>query len=182
MEAKPMEAQVLPKADLGKRFVATLIDGVLVFIVGLIPILGAIIGLAYILTRDSIVYMLTKNEDFKNRSLGKKLMGLRVVNLSGQEEVDIMTSIKRNFILVIGGILGLILAPIVALATRGLVATGDPYAVGAAGIAGILGLVAALLIAIIGMVPVAVESLLVITSKSGLRLGDKFANTHVVED
>lgn len=182
METQTIEARALPKASLGRRVSAALIDGAVVFVVGLIPLIGVIIGLAYVLTRDSIVYTLRKNESFKNRSLGKKLLGLRVVNLSGADEVDIMMSIKRNSILVIGAIIGFALSPIIAIVVASMVATVNPYAVGMSGIVGFLGLLPAFLVMIVSLLPAAVESLLVIANRSGVRLGDKFANTHVAED
>ncbi|MBN1824671.1 MAG: RDD family protein [Candidatus Eisenbacteria bacterium] len=103
------------KADLGKRFVAILIDGILSGLIGLVPVIGGLIGAAYMLTRDGL------NFDFMDkRSLGKKLMKLRPVRVDGGE-VDVSVSVKRNFIfaiplvLMIIPVLGWILAPILSL-------------------------------------------------------------------
>lgn len=103
------------KADLGKRFVAALIDGVISFVVGFIPVIGGLVGAAYMLVRDGLEL------DFMDqRSLGKKVMKLRPVRLDGQP-VDIMTSIKRNIPFAIGPVimiipvLGWVIGPIVAL-------------------------------------------------------------------
>ncbi len=173
----------LPKAALGKRFLASLIDGVAVFIVGLIPFVGYLIGIAYMLTRDAAVFMITKNEDFKNRSLGKKIMGIRVINLSGEEEVDLITSLKRNFTLVIGAIVASIISLMVgttaSMTSLFEVGAIDPAAMG-------MGLLAAALVLVVvwalSVIPAAVECLLVLTDGKGRRLGDRFAGTQIVED
>ncbi len=181
-----MEAEVraVPKASLGKRFLASLIDGVAVFIVSIIPVIGALIGIAYMLTRDSIVFMLTKDESFRNRSLGKKLIGIRVVRLSGDDDVDIMTSVKRNFTLVIGAVVAFIISSMTAgvtLGLGGLLDQGmvDPVAVGMTAVAGLAILV---LVWLISVIPGAIECLLVLMDGKGRRLGDRFAGTQVVED
>jgi uncharacterized RDD family membrane protein YckC len=133
------------KADLGKRIVAAIIDAVCAFVVGLIPIIGGLIGAAYLLLRDGFEI------DFMDqRSLGKKLMKLRPVLLDGGK-VDLVVSIKRNWILAIPSILmiipvfGWIAAPFLGLA--------------------------------IGII----EFILVITDPQGRRIGDKLAGTKVIE-
>lgn len=112
---------------------------------GLIPIVGALAGAAYMLVRDGL------EVDFMDRrSLGKKVMKLRPVRLDGQP-MDIGASAKRNIPFAIGPvimiipILGWILGPIVALA--------------------------------IGII----EIVLVLTDAEGRRLGDKWAETKVIE-
>jgi len=135
----------LEKADLVKRFVAALIDGVLSGIVGVVPIVGGIVGAAYMLLRDGLEL------DFMDgRSLGKKVMKLRPVRLDGAP-MDMATSVKRNIPFAIGPVimiipvLGWILGPAIAL--------------------------------IIGVV----ESVLVLTDPQGRRIGDKMAETMVIE-
>ena len=112
-QSTPAGAAVLKKADLGKRAFAIIIDGVLAGIVAVIPVVGGLVAAAYMLLRDGL------DVDFmKQRSLGKKLMGLRPVTLDGSP-MDITASIKRNWIFAIGAIvsvvpiLGLILAPLI---------------------------------------------------------------------
>lgn len=104
------------KADLGKRFVAALIDGILATIVGLVPF-GGFIGAAYLLLRDGLDF------DFmKHRSIGKQVMKLHLVTDSGAP-MDPMTSIKRNWMFAFGAlstalaytIIGLLLVPFVLL-------------------------------------------------------------------
>ena len=103
------------KADIGKRIVAAIIDGLLAGIVGLIPIIGGLIGAAYLLLRDGL------EVDFMDqRSLGKKVMKLRPVLLDGGK-VDLMVSVKRNWLLAIPSVLmiipvlGWVMAPIIGL-------------------------------------------------------------------
>ena len=126
-EAPPAEASAAApvavtatsgKADLGKRFIAVIIDGAIAAAVGLIPVVGGIIGIVYILTRDGFEY------DFmKYRSIGKQLMKLRPVIVDGGQ-MSIMTSVRRNWTLVFGSlaqvlifipIIGWLLIPIVGI-------------------------------------------------------------------
>ncbi|HHY83055.1 MAG TPA: RDD family protein [Clostridiales bacterium] len=103
------------KADIATRFIAALIDGVIQWVVSFIPFIGALIGAAYMLVKDGL---------FEGQSLGKKVMKLQVVELSGKK-ADFMVSIKRNAIFaipsliaiipIIGWIIGGILSLIVAI-------------------------------------------------------------------
>ncbi|MEW6227992.1 MAG: RDD family protein [Bacillota bacterium] len=139
-----------PKADLVKRFVAALIDGLIGSVPAfIVPILGGLVGAAYTLTKDALVFELTKDVQWKNRSIGKKLMGLQVVNLGGGD-VDMTVSVKRNITLAIGSIVAIV--PVLGWVVGGVVG-------------GVLGLI---------------EILLVLADAGGRRLGDKFANTQVI--
>jgi uncharacterized RDD family membrane protein YckC len=90
------------KADLTKRFIAALIDNVLASLVSAIPVVGGIVGAAYILLKDGLDF-----EFMDKRSLGKKLMKLRPVRLDGAP-MDINTSLMRNWPLAIGSVLSII--------------------------------------------------------------------------
>jgi uncharacterized RDD family membrane protein YckC len=110
----PPVVQAAP--DKVKRFVAVLIDGILVGVVAgilgaIVPILGAAAGLALYLARDVAL---------GGQSPGKKIMGLRAVTASGGT-VSINESVMRNLTLSLGSIgqlvaaipfLGLIAIPI----------------------------------------------------------------------
>ena len=123
-----------PKADLFKRFIAFLIDGVISSILIYVPILGGIVSTVYTLTKDVIAYEITKNPDFKNRSIGKRVMGLEVVTLEGKE-MDWALSIRRNLPLaiasvcsivpIIGWIIGAIIGFIISIAEVILVITDN---------------------------------------------------------
>ncbi|MGE5593335.1 MAG: RDD family protein [Betaproteobacteria bacterium] len=139
-----------PKADLGKRFVAALVDGVIAAILALvIPVLGGLLGAAYTLTKDALMFQLTKDPQWKNKSVGKKILGLQVVELGGGD-IDITASAKRNLTLAVGSLLSAI--PLVRLVAAPL-------------IGGVLGLI---------------EIVLVLTDAAGRRLGDRWANTQVI--
>ncbi len=95
------------KADLFKRFIAFLIDGVISSVLIYVPILGGIVSTVYVLTKDVIAYEITKNPDFKNRSIGKKIMGLEVVSLEGQD-MDWVISVRRNLPLAISSVCSIV--------------------------------------------------------------------------
>jgi uncharacterized RDD family membrane protein YckC len=139
------------KADLAKRFLAALIDGLLCAVVGLIPILGGLAGAAYMLVRDGL------DVDFmKRRSIGKQVMKLRPMRIDGQP-MDLATSVKRNFLFMIGLI-------------------GLPFFV-----IPIVGWGIGMLLGAVQLIVVVIEVLLVLTDAEGRRMGDKIAGTRVVE-
>lgn len=150
------------KADLGKRVVAGLIDGLIGGVLSVvIPFLGIgyLIGGAYILTKDAIMVELLKDPAWKGRSVGKKIMHLKVVGPEGSD-VDIELSAKRNWPLALGQLLSFILALIplrsMAWSTWSLIGS----------VSSIIGII---------------EIVLVLTDPQGRRLGDKLANTRVIE-
>jgi uncharacterized RDD family membrane protein YckC len=144
-------APAAAKADLAKRFIAALIDGLLAGGVSLIPFIGGIIGAAYILVRDGL------EVDFMDRrSIGKKLIKLRPVRLDGQP-MDPATSVKRNLPLCIGAVGAIFM------------------------IIPILGWIIAILLGLTGLVVAVIEAVLVLTDSEGRRMGDKFAGTKVIE-
>lgn len=139
------------KADLGKRFIAAIIDGVIGGAIGLIPVVGGIIAAAYWLCRDGLEY-----EFMDRRSVGKKLMKLRPVRLDGRP-MDLQTSVRRNWMFALGGVVALLaFIPIIGW---------------------ILMVPVALAAVVIGIV----EAVLVFTHDEGRRFGDKMAGTHVIE-
>lgn len=149
-ETSPPASGPPKKPDIGKRAVALIIDAVIALVVGLVPIAGGIAATAYWLVRDGM------DLDFMDhRSIGKKIMKLRPVTLDGQP-VDLMTSVKRNWMFALGG-----LTQFFAITIIGLV------------IAIPLGLIAFL----IGLI----EVILVFTDAESRRMGDKIASTRVIE-
>ncbi len=142
----------MPKADLMKRFIAAFIDGLIMMVPSFIPVLGAMIGAAYALTKDAVVYEVTGNEDFRNRSIGKKVMELEVAQVEGGDAdyIDWGTSIKRNLPLAIGTLIMII--PVIG------------WVIGP----------------IVGLIVGLIEVILVVTDSEGRRLGDKFGKTQVI--
>lgn len=149
-----------PKVDLGNRFIAALIDSVIAGVLsGVLSIggirgygFGLIVGAAYILVRDGLAF------DFADgRSIGKKVMKLRPVRLDGGA-MDIETSIRRNWTLAAGLVIG-----------------GLAYL-----IMGWTAFFAGPLIGLGGLLAAA-EAFFVYNDKDGRRFGDKFANTQVID-
>ncbi|UCD25385.1 MAG: RDD family protein [Gemmatimonadota bacterium] len=139
------------KADLGKRFVAAVIDAVIAIVLGLVPAIGGLAAAAYWLVRDGL-----ELQFMDRRSVGKRLMQLRPVTLDGSP-MDLVASAKRNWMFAIGGIVTLLLAV--------------PF----------VGLLLVVPVAIVGMVIGILELFLVLGDPEGRRLGDKIANTKVVD-
>ena len=147
------------KADLAKRFIAALIDGIIIGIAGMIvgfvpfiggPIAGVLVG-GYWLMRDGL------DLDFADkRSIGKKVMKLRPIRLDGQP-MDQSTSMKRNIPLAI-------------------------YAIGYfLWIVPVAGHLISIPIFMIGGLINLMEAILVLTDAEGRRWGDKMAGTKVIE-
>ncbi|GIV59895.1 RDD family protein [Rhodocaloribacter litoris] len=95
------EATPYPKANLGRRFLAHLIDAVLaglgVALVGLVSAsLGGLVGALYFLVRDGLTL-----DWMDRRSIGKRLMKLRPIRLDGAP-VDLETSVRRNWMWTLG--------------------------------------------------------------------------------
>lgn len=107
------------KVDFMPRFMAAIVDGVIAWLPVFIPIIGGLLGAVYLLVKDGIIYEITRNDEWKNKSIGKKLFKLEVVRTDGKR-VDITTSAKRNLPLTIGSfisiipIMGWIIGPIIA--------------------------------------------------------------------
>ncbi len=139
------------KADLGKRFIAVIIDAVIGAVVGLIPVVGGIVAAAYWLCRDGLEY------DFMDRrSIGKKVMKLRPVRDDGQP-MDLQTSFRRNWMFALGGLVALL------------------------AVIPIIGWILLPIVALVAVVIGIVEAVLVVTHDEGRRFGDKMAGTHVIE-
>ena len=150
------------KAPLGTRFVAVLLDsliaGAISAVFGIFGArmggIGYLVGAGYMLVRDGLTF-----EFASGRSIGKQLMKLTVVRLDGRP-MDIETSIRRNWTLVIGSIL---------VGVGGLIGGGLGAFLG-----GVVG-------GGIGFVVGVIELVLVFTDARGPRLGDKTGGTEVVE-
>lgn len=72
------------------RSIAKLIDFIIVlFIWSIFSDAGLLAGILYLLISDGV---------FKGKSIGKKLMGLKVINTEKEKAVDFRDSIMRNLI------------------------------------------------------------------------------------
>ncbi len=89
--------------EFSSRFLAALIDGVVAGVIGFVPFVGALVGAAYLVSRDGL------DVEFANkRSIGKKIMQLRPIRIDGQP-MDIATSVKRNWMFGLGAVLQFLL-------------------------------------------------------------------------
>jgi uncharacterized RDD family membrane protein YckC len=156
-ETEPLEEksvkghEELAAASFLNRLIARTID--LIIVVALheiIPSIGYFTGLVYLLIADGL---------FGGRSVGKKLIGLKVVLKDDSGTVQVCgfkESIFRNFPFAIAYIL--------------------------CGMVGAIPLLGWLLSFGIVLVVLSFESLVIIGSSDGTRLGDEVAKTQVVED
>lgn len=146
----PSTAPAEGKPDTMTRFIAFLIDAVAVYAVGLVPIIGGIVGVAYVLLRDGLDY------DFMDkRSIGKKIMKLRPVRLDGKP-MDMRTSVMRNLPLTLGSLAQILL------------------------FVPILGWIFVPFVLIAGIVVVIIEIVRVFNDPEGRRWGDQLAGTKVI--
>lgn len=147
----PAAPESTNKADLMKRFIAAVIDGVISVIVGFLPVIGGFIGAAYLLLRDGFDL-----EFMDHRSLGKKVMKLRVQTSDGAP-MDFARSAKRNWMFALGGVTQeLLFIPIVGWALL-------PF------------------VALAGLIIGIAECIFALTNDEGRRWGDRLADTKVVE-
>ncbi len=138
----------LVKAGFLARLIARTIDfTIVVAIYEIIPAIGFFAALAYLLLSDGL---------FEGKSIGKSLLGIKVVDKGNREHCGYKESIFRNFpfaaALIMYGIFKVV--PLLG----GLISF--------VAIAGIL----------------IFECLVIIGSENGMRLGDELANTRVVDD
>jgi uncharacterized RDD family membrane protein YckC len=135
-------------ADQGRGFMG--------FVPRIIGFVGAAIGLAYVLLRDSIV---------GGQSVGKKIMNLRVVLTSGQP-MGLVDGVKRNALFAIGSALGFVSATLRLFPCLGDVLSCLLWPLY------ILGALATFAVVVI-------EVFNIIQEPNGVRLGDKMAYTRV---
>lgn len=95
------------KAEAFPRILAFLIDVIIAWVPVFIPVFGALVGSLYLLFKDAIMFRVTHKEEWKNKSIGKKLLNLEVVNLDG-EVIDLAISAKRNLPLTIGNFIAIV--------------------------------------------------------------------------
>lgn len=103
------------KAPLGKRFLAALVDLLIVLVLQFIPIVGNIIGIVYFFVRDAIEYQTY----FDGRSIGKKVLGLRVVNTETGKKPNYVEAFLRQLTMAIP-VLNVIECVLVILDEKGL--------------------------------------------------------------
>jgi uncharacterized RDD family membrane protein YckC len=131
------------KAALLLRAIAKVLDFIIIAAAGeVIPKAGFYAGIVYLLIGDGL---------FNGRSLGKKLMGLRVISADTDRPCSFKDSILRNSVFGIGYLL---------------------YKIPLLG--SWLGLISIVIVT-------GFESIILLGSKDAMRLGDEIAKTRVVE-
>jgi len=147
--------QDAPTPDLSTRFVAALIDGVVVsmlsLLLGWFPLVGGLVGPLYILARDGFVA-----GPVRYRSLGKFVMGLHPRRLDGRP-MDLETSLLRNAVLGIA-----VLGPFVG---------AIPF----------IGWLLGPFVSVAAFVALFIETMRLVRSSDQRRWGDRMAGTRVVE-
>jgi len=135
------------KTDPTKRIVAFIVDALVYLVIYIFLFFWARVGdyFAWILAGG---YLLVKDGLHSGQSLGKKVFGLRVVNVDMKRPGDITDSVKRNLIFFIPGLFRFV-----------------PF----------LG-------SLIATVVFAIELYFIFNDVQGLRWGDNFARTMVVEE
>jgi len=144
----------LKKADPSKRVIALIIDAVCAAVVSWIPVVGGIIGAAYLLLRDGLPV-----EALGYKSVGKKLMNLAVV-VEGKPgvKVDFARSAKRNWMFAIGPLMAVFwVIPVLGW---------------------LLNIILGIALLILGIM----EAMKVFNDPLGKRMGDTMAGTMVIEE
>lgn len=143
-EVAEKEEKEFAKADLLHRYLAKFID--FLVIGALATVVKAPVG-----SLAALTYSLIADGFFDGRSLGKKMIGLKVVNLRTQAPCDFKDSILRNI-------------PIAVVVLFALIP--------------VLGWI---LLPTVGLVMVLFESYLIYSDDGGIRIGDILADTQVVD-
>jgi uncharacterized RDD family membrane protein YckC len=95
-----VEPETLPPeatpSTIGNRIIAVIIDGLIAGVCSIIPVVGMLVGIAYILTRDCLPFL-------DGQSIGKKAMKLRAVSAETGKPLtnDWGPGIIRNIVLYI---------------------------------------------------------------------------------
>lgn len=135
------------KTEILSRVSARTIDLIIVAaFLELVPRAGFFAGITYLLIADGL---------FGGRSIGKKLIGIKVVLIESGKACGYKESIFRNFIFAIGLLL--------------------------CGILNDVPLLGGLFIIIVPVLILLFEGLILLGSENGMRVGDEFAKTRVIE-
>jgi uncharacterized RDD family membrane protein YckC len=141
------------KADPVKRAIAFIIDAVIAYVPSFIPVVGGLIGAAYMLLRDALPI-----QALEYRSVGKKIMNLKVVvEATPNAKVDYAISAKRNWMFAMGPVIMVFM------------------------VVPILGWIVGILLGLATFVLGIIEIVKVFTDPAGKRIGDGIAGTKVLE-
>lgn len=167
------------KTDSGKRLVAFIIDAGVGYCAGLLLACVPLIKDVLHPPITMILYLVIRDSLFEGRGIGKNLMGLQVVDLKTGGAADLMTSIKRNIVIFGPALLVTLVLSILKLIPTALL---DQYIPNASSFLNqsVLGI-----INFIGsgytLVVIPYEIYRTFTREDGMRWGDQFAGTTIIE-
>ena len=84
-----------------KRVKAGFIDIGIAFLLLLINSIGGLLATIYLLTKEAFFYNIFGSQSMKDKSIGKKIMGLKI-DTKNNNYVSYETSLKRNLLISIG--------------------------------------------------------------------------------
>ena len=110
-EIKQAEGEILPLASLGDRFIAQILDGIVAFVLLIIPIavfggssgFGGMVALVVY-----ILYLLLQDALPNGQSIGKRFTKIAVINKTSKKPCSIFRSINRNAFLVFLGVIDIL--------------------------------------------------------------------------
>ena len=127
----------MERVGLGLRTVATIIDTALLFVVGYVMAVftgGTTDGgfrltgaAAFVWFFIAIVYYIVL-EAHSGATLGKRLVGIKVVRLEGDAPIDMQASIVRNVLRLVDGLFFYLVAAIAVIASKDKQRLGDMVA------------------------------------------------------
>lgn len=155
MNGSPSAGPDAPTPDQPRRLAAAFLDGIIATglsaLFGGAPLLGGLVGAAYLVARDGF-----ELGPLHFRSVGKHVMGLGLVRLDGRP-MSLETSVQRNWMLGVGSVAGVLAA--VPLVGGFLVS----------------------IVSLAGLGFILFEVYNVLVDPTGRRWGDRLGNTKVVE-
>lgn len=167
------------KTDTGKRLVAFIIDAGVGYCAGLMLACVPLVKDVLHPPITMILYLVIRDSLFQGRGIGKNLMGLQVVDLKSGAGADLITSIKRNIVIFGPALLVTLVLSILKLIPGALI---DQYIPNATSFLNqsVLGI-----INLIGsgytLVVIPYEVYRTFTRDDGMRWGDQFAGTTIIE-
>jgi hypothetical protein len=158
----------LEKIEIGRRCVALIFDCIACYLIGLILQVVPFLGHFATLSMTWALLLLVRDWFFEGRGIGKNLMGLQVIDLRTGAPCSLKQSIMRNIV---------ILGPFAILQIISIVLPFVPIAWLTEGIKGIINAVGMVYLAV--MMPV--ECYRAYSRDDGMRFGDQFAGTAIVD-
>lgn len=162
------EVEGEPRVEPGKRLVALIFDSLACYMVGMVLTVLPFVVHFVTLSSAWILLLLVKDFPFEGRGVGKNLMGLQVVDAKTGKPCTLKQSVLRNII---------ILAPFAVLQVISVILSFVPVPWLTEAVKGLVNAVGMVYVAVV----LPVECYRVFTRDDGVRFGDQFAGTTIVE-